>query len=124
MPALYDNACVVYRFYTANEGNPLKKTAEGFALFYEDAASKNASVRLLSAAATGYGEELIQTVFNLDFRIVETATHLAGAQHIDADISFILDIGGQNIKAIFVKNGTIANIALNEAYLSGCCSFL
>jgi activator of 2-hydroxyglutaryl-CoA dehydratase len=124
MPALDDNACVVYRFYAANEGNPLKKAAEWFALLYEEAASKNASIRLLSAAATEYGEELIQTAFNLDFGIVEIATHIAGAQHIDADISFILDIGGQDIKAIFVKNETIANIALNEACLSGCGSFL
>jgi activator of 2-hydroxyglutaryl-CoA dehydratase len=85
---------VVYRFYVANEGNPLKKAAEEFALLYEEAALKNAPIRLLFAAATEYGEELIQTAFNIDFGIVETAAYLAEAQHIDTDISFILDIGG------------------------------
>jgi predicted CoA-substrate-specific enzyme activase len=115
---------IVYDYYADNEGNPLKKAAEGLTEFYEEAARKNAPVRMLASAATGYGEDLIKSAFNLDYGIVETVAHLSGAQYVDADVSFVLDIGGQDMKSIFVDNGVISNIELNEACSSGCGSFL
>ena len=78
----------------------------------------------MGSAATGYGEDLIRSAFNLDFGIVETMAHLQGAQWINPEVSFVLDIGGQDMKSIFVRNGVISNIELNEACSSGCGSFL
>lgn len=118
-----DNS-VVYKFYAPNSGNPLKKTIEGLTQFYEEAAEKGVSFRFISSAATGYGEDLIKSALGLDYGIVETMAHLSGAQYVDPNVSFVLDIGGQDMKSIFTKNGVISNVELNEACSSGCGSFL
>lgn len=115
---------IVYTFYATNQGNPLKKVVEGLNGFYNEARQKGVTFRFLSSAATGYGEELIKSALNLDYGIVETMAHLSGAQYVDPEVSFVLDIGGQDMKSIFTRNGIISNIELNEACSSGCGSFL
>lgn len=77
-----------------------------------------------SSAVTGYGEDLIKSAFHLDYGIVETIAHFTGARFVDKDVSFILDIGGQDMKAIFIKDGYINNLEINEACSSGCGSFI
>lgn len=118
------DAHILYRFYSSNEGNPLKKVIEGLDKFYKEAGEKGVSYKFLSSAATGYGEDLIKSALGLDYGIVETMAHLSGAQYVDPEVSFILDIGGQDIKSIFTENGVISNIELNEACSAGCGSFL
>lgn len=118
------DANIIYKFYGNNEGNPLRKVIDGLRQFYRETEAKGVKVRFLSSAATGYGEDLIKSALSLDFGIVETIAHLAGAQYVDPDVSFILDIGGQDIKSIFINNGLISNIELNEACSAGCGSFL
>ena len=71
-----------------------------------------------------YGEYLIQAAFNLHSVIVETIAHYKAAHNLDNNVSFILDIGGQDMKAIFVENGTIKRLEINEACSSGCGSFI
>lgn len=115
---------IVYTFYASNQGNPLKKVVEGLSGFYDEALHNGVTFRFLSSAATGYGEDLIKSALNLDYGIVETMAHLSGAQYVDPEVSFVLDIGGQDMKTIFTRNGIISNIELNEACSSGCGSFL
>lgn len=118
------DANIIYKFYGNNEGNPLKKVMEGLSLFYKEAEEKGVTVKFLSSAATGYGEDLMKSALGLDYGIVETIAHLSGAQYVDPNVSFVLDIGGQDIKSIFISNGLISNIELNEACSAGCGSFL
>jgi len=118
------DANILYNFYDSNEGNPLKKVVEGLDKFYRQAAEKGIQYSFLSSAATGYGEDLVKSALGLDYGIVETMAHLSGAQYVDPQVSFILDIGGQDIKSIFTENGVISNIELNEACSAGCGSFL
>ncbi len=118
------DANIIYRFYGSNEGNPLKKVIEGLNQFYSEATEKGVTYKFLSSAATGYGEDLIKSALGLDYGIVETMAHLSGAQYVDPKVSFILDIGGQDIKSIFTENSVISNIELNEACSAGCGSFL
>lgn len=115
---------IVYTFYGSNEGNPLKKVIEGLSALDRETKEKNIKIKFLSSAVTGYGEDLIKSALNIDYGIVETMAHLAGAQFVDPEVSFVLDIGGQDIKSIFTHNGVISNIELNEACSSGCGSFL
>lgn len=119
-----DKKQIIYSFYDSNHGNPLKKVVEGLNKFYEEAKKKNLSFRFLSSAVTGYGEDLVKAALNLDYGIVETMAHLSGAQYVDPEVSFVLDIGGQDMKSIFTDKGVISNIELNEACSSGCGSFL
>lgn len=115
---------IVHQFYGNNEGNPLKRVMGALRDFFDEANKKGVTVKILSSAATGYGEDLMKSALGLDFGIVETIAHMTGAQYVDPEVSFVLDIGGQDMKSIFIDNGTISNIELNEACSSGCGSFL
>ncbi|MDR0394741.1 MAG: acyl-CoA dehydratase activase-related protein [Tannerella sp.] len=115
---------LVFQSYKNNDGNPLKAAADGLNEFVRRINEQGIDVRIVASAVTGYGEDLLRSAFGLDFGIVETMAHLAGARHIDAQVSFILDIGGQDMKSIFVGDGVISNVELNEACSSGCGSFL
>jgi predicted CoA-substrate-specific enzyme activase len=115
---------VIFKFYSSNNGNPLKTATDGLQTFYNDVKNKNIDLQIVGSCATGYGEDLIRSAINLDFGIVETMAHLQGAQWVNPRVSFVLDIGGQDMKSIFVRDGVISNIELNEACSSGCGSFL
>ena len=121
---LDENENVIFTYYTANQGNPLKKVSEGLQKLQDQIGEEDVFKKMAASCSTGYGEELIQSAFNLDYGIVETVAHFTGAQFIDPNVSFILDIGGQDMKSIFVNNGVISRIELNEACSSGCGSFL
>ncbi|MBR4483281.1 MAG: 2-hydroxyglutaryl-CoA dehydratase, partial [Paludibacteraceae bacterium] len=73
---------------------------------------------------TGYGENLLKNAFNMDYGIVETMAHFSAACQVAPDVTFVMDIGGQDMKAIFAENGTIHRIEINEACSSGCGSFI
>lgn len=121
---LDENENIIFTFYAVNQGNPLKKVVEGLKKFEQECIEKNIIPTFKGSCSTGYGEELVKSALNLDFGIVETMAHLSGAQWVTSDVSFVLDIGGQDMKSIFVYDGVIANIELNEACSSGCGSFL
>ena len=118
------NGNMIYSYYTNNEGSSIRKVVDGLNKFYDEAEKDGMSYKVMASASTGYGEELIKSALGLNYGIVETMAHLSGAQYVDPNVSFILDIGGQDIKSIFTKNGVISNIELNEACSSGCGSFL
>ena len=73
---------------------------------------------------TGYGEALLIEALRADSGEIETVAHLRGAKAFVPDVEFILDIGGQDMKCLRVKNGVIEHIMLNEACSSGCGSFI
>ena len=62
--------------------------------------------------------------FSTECHVVETVAHARAADKYIKDATFILDIGGQDMKAIWIDNGIITNIVVNEACSSGCGSFL
>lgn len=108
--------------YDTNKGNPILAVNTGLEACCADLHCK--SIRVIRSAVTGYGEDLIRAAFNMDDGIVETIAHTTAAQKIEPEVSFILDIGGQDMKAIFIKNGKIQNVEINEACSSGCGSFI
>ncbi len=87
-------------------------------------AAQPEGVNIVASAVTGYGEGLLKTAFDLDYGIVETVAHFTAARAIDPDVSFVLDIGGQDMKAIYADHGSISRIEINEACSSGCGSFI
>lgn len=115
---------ILFKSYSNNEGNPLRKVEEALRLFFSEVEAHHATVSFLGSCVTGYGEDLIKAALNLDHGIVETMAHFKAAHFVASTVSFILDIGGQDIKSIFIRNGAVANIELNESCSSGCGSFL
>ncbi|MEG2071392.1 MAG: BadF/BadG/BcrA/BcrD ATPase family protein, partial [Bacteroidales bacterium] len=115
---------IVYDYYAKNHGDSIGTFSKGISLFNDILQKVGKTARFMSSAVTGYGENLLKTAFNLHHGIVETMAHYIAAYHISPNVSFILDIGGQDMKAIFVDNGSIQRIEINEACSSGCGSFI
>ena len=116
-----DNDSILYSFYDSNEGNPLGVVQKIIREIY-DILPEN--VKLAYSGVTGYGEALVKAAMKVDMSEVETMAHYKAATYFKEDVSFILDIGGQDMKAIKIKDGIIQDILLNEACSSGCGSFI
>ena len=112
---------LLYSLYGSNEGNPLKSVMNMLKELYH-VLPKDAILRY--SGVTGYGESLIQTALDVDLNEIETIAHYTAAKQFEPDVTAIIDIGGQDMKYIKMKNGVIDNIMLNEACSSGCGSFI
>ena len=112
---------LLYSLYGSNEGNPLQSVMGMLKKLYSELPEK-AIIRY--SGVTGYGEKLIQTALNIDLNEIETIAHYTAAKQFQPNVTSIVDIGGQDMKYIKMKNGVIDNIMLNEACSSGCGSFI
>ncbi|MGL4364812.1 MAG: acyl-CoA dehydratase activase [Bacteroidales bacterium] len=119
-----ENKELIFRYYTHNNGNPLYAIKQGLLEFDQEMQVNNKQISIIGSAVTGYGEDLIRAAFGVDHGVVETIAHYTAAHFLNPKISFVLDIGGQDMKAIFIKNGEITRVELNEACSSGCVSFI
>ncbi len=79
---------------------------------------------IVHSCSTGYGEALLKAALKLDDGEVETVAHYYAAAFFDPKVDCILDIGGQDMKCIKIKNQTVDSVQLNEACSSGCGSFI
>ncbi len=112
---------LLYSYYGGNEGNPLMKLITLMKELYEQLPK---DVVIAKSAVTGYGEALMKAALHVDIGEIETIAHYKAAAYFLPGVDFILDIGGQDMKCLRVKNGSIDSILLNEACSSGCGSFL
>ncbi|MBQ6789905.1 MAG: hypothetical protein IJP76_00435 [Paludibacteraceae bacterium] len=112
---------LVFTDYSYNNGNSLQAFHSALQRM-RDALGQD--IEIAGSCSTGYGEQLLKTAFRLDYGIVETMAHFMAAKLLQPNVSFVLDIGGQDMKAIFVENGSIQRIEINEACSSGCGSFI
>ena len=112
---------ILYSHYGSNGGSPLNSTIEVLKELYSLMPEK---AIIVNSAVTGYGEDLIKTALNIDIGEIETVAHYKAAQFFEPNVDFILDIGGQDMKCIQIKNKVIDSILLNEACSSGCGSFI
>ena len=112
---------ILYEFYASNQGNPVEIIKKELFKIYELCKGR---IDIWASGVTGYGEELIKNAFKMDRGIVETLAHFTAAHYFDPQVSFILDIGGQDIKCFKIAGGRIQSIMLNEACSSGCGSFI
>ena len=112
---------LLYSLYQNNGGNPLNSVKEMLKKLYSEMPS---GAKIRYCGVTGYGEKLIQTALNVDLSEIETIAHYTAAKQFMPNVTSIVDIGGQDMKYIKIKNGNIDNIMLNEACSSGCGSFI
>ncbi len=112
---------LLFTDYSYNNGNSLLAFHSALQRMRD---SLGQDIEIAGSCSTGYGEQLLKTAFRLDHGIVETMAHFMAAKHLQPNVSFVLDIGGQDMKAIFVENGSIQRIEINEACSSGCGSFI
>ena len=115
---------ILFTYYQPNGGHAIETVAEGLNQLKALCETHHTTLCIKGSCSTGYGEDLIKAAFQLDAGIVETIAHYVAAHYLDPQVSFILDIGGQDMKAIFVHQGIIDRIEINEACSSGCGSFI
>ena len=112
---------LLYSYYGSNKGNPLQSVVEALQEVYIKLPAK-ANIRY--SAVTGYGEALLKAALQIDIGEIETIAHYTAAAFFQPEVDFILDIGGQDMKCLRIKDGIIDDIMLNEACSSGCGSFI
>lgn len=112
---------ILYSYYGSNEGNPLTVVRKILKHIYTILPKE---VTILNSAVTGYGEKLIMAALKVDIGEIETIAHYKAAKFFLPGVDFILDIGGQDMKCLKIKDGVIDSIMLNEACSSGCGSFI
>lgn len=112
---------LLYSFYSNNNGSPLRTTIQAVQEIYSLLPD---TAHITWSCSTGYGEALIKAALLLDEGEVETVSHYYAASFFDPEVDCILDIGGQDMKCIKIKNGTVDSVQLNEACSSGCGSFI
>ena len=116
-----DDGSLLYSYYAGNEGNPLKVVIKSLNELYDIMPD---GVEIKYSCVTGYGEGLIKAALMVDLGYIETVAHYKAAAFFKPDVDFILDIGGQDMKCIRIKDGVIESVLLNEACSSGCGSFI
>ena len=112
---------LLHSFYSNNNGSPLKTAIDAIKDIYYKLPKEAHIVR---SCSTGYGEALMKAAFLLDDGEVETVAHYYAAAFFDPKVDCILDIGGQDMKCIKIKNRCVDSVQLNEACSSGCGSFI
>lgn len=116
-----EDGTLLYSFYESNNGSPLATSIKAIKDIYEKLPE---GVNIVRSCSTGYGEALIKSALMLDEGEVETVSHYYAASFFDPSVDCILDIGGQDMKCIKIKDGTVDGVQLNEACSSGCGSFI
>lgn len=116
-----DEGEILHSYYASNAGNPLNSAVKAVRELYGKIHDK---IQIAYTAVTGYGEHLIKAALNVDVGEIETVAHYRAADFFLKGVDFIIDIGGQDMKSMIVKNGVIDSIMLNEACSSGCGSFI
>ncbi len=116
-----EEGAILYSHYGSNEGNPLTLVRKILKHIYS---ILPIGVTILNSAVTGYGEGLIMAALKVDIGEIETIAHYKAAESFMPGVDFILDIGGQDMKCLKIKDGVIDSIMLNEACSSGCGSFI
>lgn len=119
--AVGENKEVLYTDYGSNFGSPLNSVVEKIKKLYDNLPE---TCHIGGVYSTGYGEGIVKAALNADGGVVETFAHLRAAREFCPKVTFVMDIGGQDMKCFFVKNDNIENITLNEACSAGCGSFI
>ena len=112
---------LLHSYYSGNMGSPLTVIISALKEIYSILPT---DVTIAGSCVTGYGEALAKAALNIDHGEIETVAHYKAAAHFEPEVDFILDIGGQDMKCMRIKNGVINNVLLNEACSAGCGSFI
>ena len=112
---------ILHQSYAPSQGRPLEAAVQILKDVYDILPP---TARIAAAGVTGYGGGLLRAGLHADVDEVETLAHCKAAQFFLPNVTFVLDIGGQDIKCLHVKDGMVDRIQLNEACSAGCGSFI
>jgi activator of 2-hydroxyglutaryl-CoA dehydratase/predicted nucleotide-binding protein (sugar kinase/HSP70/actin superfamily) len=114
-----ENGEIVAKAYQLSKGNPIVDTQDLMLSIKTQVEAQGATIECLGMGATGYAADVLEEVALADVNVVETVAHMMSAVHYFGDVDVICDIGGQDIKVLFMKNGDIANFKLSNSCSAG-----
>ncbi|MBK7584248.1 MAG: CoA activase [Myxococcales bacterium] len=114
-----EEGSIVAKAYQLSGGNPIKDAKELIAQLNEHVVSQGATLECIGFGATGYAADVLDECVLADVNVVETVAHMMSAVHYFGDVDVICDIGGQDIKVLFMKNGDIQNFKLSNSCSAG-----
>ncbi len=114
-----ENGEIICKAYQLSKGNPIQDTKELLTNIRSYIEDQGAKFDILGFGATGYAADVLQECVRADVNIVETVAHMMSAVKFFGDVDVICDIGGQDIKVLFMKNGDIANFRLSNSCSAG-----
>jgi predicted nucleotide-binding protein (sugar kinase/HSP70/actin superfamily) len=115
----YETGEILKKEYQLSKGNPIADTKEILARLKSWATEQGAELEVMGFGATGYAADVLQESVKSDVNIVETVAHMMSATHFFGDVDVICDIGGQDIKVLFMQNGDIKNFRLSNQCSAG-----
>jgi activator of 2-hydroxyglutaryl-CoA dehydratase/predicted nucleotide-binding protein (sugar kinase/HSP70/actin superfamily) len=110
---------LLFKHYQLSQGNPVADAKEIFARLRDFAVGQGATLKVLGLGATGYAADILEETIGADANIVETVAHMMAAQHSFDDVDVVCDVGGQDIKVLFIANGDIRNFRLSNQCSAG-----
>jgi predicted CoA-substrate-specific enzyme activase len=116
----YESGRILAKAYQLSKGNPIQDTKELLKKLRDHVeVDQRAKLEIMGFGATGYAADVLEQCVVSDVNIVETVAHMMSAVHFFGDVDVICDIGGQDIKVLFMKNGDIANFRLSNSCSAG-----
>ena len=115
---------ILCKAYQLSNGNPIQDTIEMFDKLREQVESRGASLEVLGVGTTGYAKDILRDVLKADVALVETVAHTESALKFYQDPHVIVDVGGQDIKLIVLKDGRVKDFKLNTQCSAGNGYFL
>ncbi|HUN81069.1 MAG TPA: BadF/BadG/BcrA/BcrD ATPase family protein, partial [Phycisphaerae bacterium] len=115
---------VIARAYQLSKGNPIEDTMEIFALLQKQVEDQGATLEVLGVGTTGYAKDILKDVIGADVALVETVAHTQAGLHFYPETDVIVDVGGQDIKLIILRNGQVKDFKLNTQCSAGNGYFL
>ncbi len=115
---------VIERAYILSKGNPIDDTKQIIMSLNDAVTGKGKTLEILGAGTTGYAKDIIKEAIGADVAIVETVAHTKSALYFYKDVDVICDVGGQDIKIIFLDNGRVKDFKLNTQCSAGNGYFL
>ena len=112
---------IVFTHYASNEGDPVAAAVD---IVRAVRSALPEGCEIGRSCATGYGEGLVKAALTMDEGEIETMAHYRAAEFICPGVTSVIDIGGQDMKYLRIRDHAVDSISVNEACSSGCGSFL
>lgn len=114
-----EDGTILLKEYQLSKGNPILDTKEMLGRIRDKVHQAGADLEVIGFGATGYAADVLEKTLQADVNIVETVAHMMSAVHYFGNLDVICDIGGQDIKVLFLKNGDIRNFRLSNQCSAG-----
>ena len=121
---LSERSEVLSKAYQLSKGNPIQDTIDLLENLRQQVEAQGAILEILGVGTTGYAKDILQRVLHADVALVETVAHAESAMHFYPDPQVIVDVGGQDIKMIVLRNGRVKDFKLNTQCSAGNGYFL